>query len=149
MTWLPAVIPGPTPLDRVFGLCPEAWERFRELQARLWDPAVIDPRLLDLCRLRVGMLVGGAAERPSCVSEAQAADVARWPTSAHFTERERACLSFAERYVLDPHGITDDDFAALRAELAPAAIAMLTLGIAVFDALARFQAALGVAPAAA
>ena len=61
--------------------------------------------------------------------------------------RERACLGFAEQYVLDPHGITDGDVAALRARLGTPAVAMLTLGIAVFDALARFQVALGVVPA--
>ena len=42
MTWLAESAPGPTPLDRTFGLRPEAYARFRELYGGLWDPAVID-----------------------------------------------------------------------------------------------------------
>jgi alkylhydroperoxidase family enzyme len=156
MTWLPTVAPGATPLDRVFGLRPTAYARFRALYGTLWDGDVLDPVILELCRLRVGMLLGCEGEtrlrhekaRAAGLDEASVAELGRWPASRRFTPAQRACLAFAERYVLDPHGITDDEFAALSAHLGPPALATLALAVAVFDALARFRLALGVAPAA-
>jgi alkylhydroperoxidase family enzyme len=146
MTWLPAVAPGASSLARVFGLCPAAYARFRELDVALWDPAVLDPVLLELCQLRVTALIGGHAEPRGAATAEQVAALPAWPTSPRFGPVARAALAFAERFVLDPHAVIDDDFAALRAHLDAPAIATLVLGIAVFDATARFTAALGVAP---
>lgn len=147
MTWLATTADGATDLVRVFGLRPEAYARWRELYGTLWNPAALDPMLLELCRLRIDDLLGAAAERavrrdlPGI--GAKVAALAAWPTAPVFTARERLCLAFAEQYVLDPHGVTDDAFAALRAHLDPPAIASLTLALAVFDALTRFRLALG------
>jgi alkylhydroperoxidase family enzyme len=154
MTWLPETAPGATPLDRCFGLRPAAYERFRELYGGLWDPAVLDPRVLELCRLRIATLLGCDAERAIRYDDAAAAlgedDVAalpRWPTSTRFTAAEQAALGFAEQYVMDPHGLSDDDFAVLRTRFDAPALATLTLAVAMFDALTRFRLALGVEPA--
>ncbi len=70
MTWLPETASGATPLDRVFGLRPDAYARFREMYAGLWDPAVIDPALLELCRLRIATVLGCDAERAIRYSDA-------------------------------------------------------------------------------
>ena len=152
MTWLPETAPGRTPLDRVFGLRPVAYERFRELYAGLWDASVIDPALLELCRLRIATLLGCDAELRirhggARLDEARVAALAAWPTSPLFGDAERSCLAFAEQYVLDPSRVTDADFGALRRHLDPPAIATLTLAVAVFDALARLRLGLGVASA--
>ncbi len=55
MTWLPETAPGATPLDRVFGLCPAAYERFAgsdlperwKLVIRWTDALTLDPRGVD------------------------------------------------------------------------------------------------------
>lgn len=156
MSWLPESAPGDTPLDRVFGLTPVAYERFRALYASLWDGVGIDPATLELCRLRIATLLGARGER--CVrwsaacdagcTEAQVNALPGWPESPLFTDAQRLCLQFAEMYVLDPHSVRDEDFADMRAHLDAPAIAKLTLAVAVFDALARFRLALDVAPVA-
>jgi alkylhydroperoxidase family enzyme len=154
MTWLPETAPGATPLDRTFGLRPAAYDRFKELYGGLWDPAVIDPRVLELCRLRIGTILGSTAERAirfadaadAGVSERDVAQLPRWPTAAEFTDCERACIAFAEQYVIDPHELTDAHFDALHEHLDAPALATLTLAVAMFDALARFRLALGVEP---
>ncbi len=149
MTWLPRTAAGTTPLDRVFGLRPAAYARFRELYDALWSQTALDPVVLELCRLRVATLLGCDGEPAGTpgLSAARVAALPQWPTSPLFDEAERACLGFAEQYVMDPHGVTDEHFTALQAHLAPAAVATLVLGLAVFEALARFRVALGVEPA--
>lgn len=156
MTWLPETAPGATPLDRVFGLRPEAYERFRALYGGLWDPSGADPAVLELCRLRIASIVGSDAERAVRYEDAVAAglhadtvaQLASWPTSPAFTDEQRACLAFAEQYVMDPHGLTDAHFDALHEHLDDRGIATLTLAVAIFDALTRFRVALGVEAAA-
>jgi alkylhydroperoxidase family enzyme len=154
MTWLPETAPGSTPLDQCFGLRPAAYDRFRELYGGLWDSAVIDPRILELCRLRIATILGSNAERAirfgdgvaAGVAEIDVAELPHWPTSRSFTGGERACIAFAEQYVMDPHELTDAHFGALHEHLDAPAIATLTLAVAMFDALTRFRLALGVEP---
>lgn len=147
MTWLPERAAGETDLARVFGLTPRAFETFRDLHARVFDAGALPPRTLDLCRRRVAMLLGvdpddGLPAAPETASAAQAAALRRWPAAPDFTDDERACLAFAEQYVLDPHGFSDADVAALEARLGAPGVAALVLGLAVFEATARFRAAL-------
>jgi alkylhydroperoxidase family enzyme len=156
MTWLPetAAGDGATPLGECFGLRPAAYDRFRELYGGLWDPAVIDPRILELCRLRIGTILGSDAERAirysdgadAGVTEADVAELPQWPTSPAFSTCERACIEFAEQYVMDPHELTDAQFTVLHEHLDDPALATLTLAVAMFDALTRFRLALGVGP---
>jgi alkylhydroperoxidase family enzyme len=154
MTWLAETAPGATPLDRTFGLRPDAYARFRELYGGLWDPAVIDPRLLELCRLRIATILGCGGERAVRFEDATRAGVTEddlvalpaWPSSLAFSPAERAAIAYAEQYVMDPHELTDDHFAALHEHLDEPALATLSLAVAMFDALARFRLALGVEP---
>lgn len=150
MTWLRETAPGATPLDRTFGLCPQAYDRFRDLYGALWDPDAIDPTLLELCRLRIATILGSAGDQALRFGDAQAAgltdddvtELPRWPDSPRFAGVRRACLAFAEQYVIDPHGLTDAEFDALHEHLDERAIATLTLAVAMFDALGRFRVAL-------
>jgi alkylhydroperoxidase family enzyme len=154
MTWLAETAPGDTPLDRTFGLRPVAYDRFRELYGGLWDPSVIDPRVLELCRLRIATVLGCVAERAvryddassAGLTERDVAELPRWPTSDRFSPAERACIEYAEQYVMDPHQLTDAHFEALHAHLDEPALATLSLAVAMFDALTRFRLALDVAP---
>lgn len=149
MTWLAACAAGDTDVDRTFGLLPEAYARFRELYRALWEPEILPRGTLELCRRRVAMLLGAASDDPlagpgdDILTDAQLAALPRYGTSSLFSSEQRACLAYAEQYVLDPHGFTDEDFASLHALLDGPRIATLTLAVAVFDALSRLRLALG------
>ena len=128
MTWLREEAPGADPLDRVFGLRPNAYARFRELLDGLPDGGV-DAVTLDACRSRIDALLRFGPD----------------PTTAlDLSEAQRAAVGYAEQYALDPHGLRDVDFEALHAYFADAQLATLTLAVAMYDALARFSVALEV-----
>lgn len=148
MTWLVPVPPGTTDLDRTFGLLPGAYTRFRELYGALWNPDVLAPETLELCRNRIADLLGAPANDPlrgtrhTDIEKTKLAALATYDRSPSFSDVERGCIAFAEQYVLDPHGFSDNDFARLRELLDSSQIATLTLAVAIFDALARFRLAL-------
>lgn len=68
----------------------------------------VDPRLLDLCRLRVAQLLGCPEQRGSVVDEATLEALPQWPTHHGFDSTERACLAFAEQFVIDVASMPDD-----------------------------------------
>jgi alkylhydroperoxidase family enzyme len=128
MTWLAEHVDGATPLDRVFGLRPEAYARFRELLDAL-PAGGVDRTTLDVCRARIDALLRLEGD----------------PTSAlELSDASRAAVGYAEQYALDPHGLRDSDFDALHAHFTDAELATLTLAVAMYDALARFSVALEV-----
>jgi alkylhydroperoxidase family enzyme len=143
MTWLPQQAPGTTPFARVFGLCPELhadWAAFAELfrTQRAGEPA-----LLELCRVRIAQIVGcDATAHPDCAEKIAALD--DWRRSTAFSAVERACLALAEKFVLDPRGVSDADCAAVTAHLSPAETVALVEALALFDGFARFRAILAI-----
>ena len=56
MTWLAKQAEGDTPLDTVYGLLPEAYARHQALVEHIWRPGLVDPVVLELCRLRIAQL---------------------------------------------------------------------------------------------
>lgn len=102
---------------------PDVRDALEEAWRAAW--AAVDPLLLELCRLRVAMLLGCAAElgvrTPSAVTagldEAQVTSLSQWPTSPRFGARERACLAFAEQFVIDVAGLDDATAGGVRDEL--------------------------------
>jgi len=152
VSWIAAAANTTHDLDGVFGLVPSAYDRFRTLYSSLWDSTVLDASIIEMCRLRIATLLGcdattvqGSHDRAS-LSAGKLAALPLYPTSELFSAHERACIAFAEQYVLDPHALTDDDFSRLREQLDDKQIATLTLAAAIFDAMTRFQVALGVNP---
>jgi alkylhydroperoxidase family enzyme len=146
MTWL--LGDARDQLDDVFGLCPELHARYREFAALFWTRTFFDRDVLELCRLRVAQLLGcsplpppGAGVR---LDEARRAALDAWADSDLFSERERACLTFADKFVLHPHAITDDDAAAVSRYLSPAEMVAFTEALALLDGFTRFCAMLGV-----
>jgi len=128
MTWLREAAPGATALDRVFGLRPNAYARFRELLDGLPRGGVDEPTL-DACRARIDALLRFEPD----------------PTTAlALDDAQRAAVGYAEQYALDPHGLRDSDFDALHEHYDDAQLATLTLAVAMYDALARFSVALEV-----
>lgn len=109
-------------------------ESLGALEAELWSRA--DPVLLDLCRLRLGQLVGRELA-PRAAPPAKVAALRRWPTAPAFTDAERALLDFCEHYAIDARTVTDAQAARLHEHFDEPVLAALTMGIAVHDALAR------------
>jgi hypothetical protein len=128
MTWLRTVAEGDTGLDRVFGLRPDAYARFREL-LRLLPGGGVDATTLDACRHRIDALLRFEAD----------------PTTGRdLGPARRAAVAYAEQYALDPHGLRDADFETLHEHYDDAQLATLTLAVAMYDAQARFSVALDV-----
>jgi alkylhydroperoxidase family enzyme len=72
------------------------------LNSAAW--AAVDPELLDVCRLRVAMILGcddELAHRPMATSSLTLEDIRSWTTSDRVSPRQRACLAFAEQFVID------------------------------------------------
>jgi hypothetical protein len=128
VTWLRDEAPGTAPLDRVFGLRPNAYARFTELLDALPEGGV-DEATLAACAARIDALLRFEPD----------------PTGAlDLTDTQRAAVGYAEQYALDPHGLRDSDFEALHAHFTDAQLATLTLAVAMYDARARFTVALEV-----
>jgi hypothetical protein len=109
----------------VFGRRPQLFADYRAFEESV--RGALDPRLFELCRARVARILGGDAEEV-----------------AARTDCERACLRLADRFVLDPHGVSDADAAEVAAHLSPAAMVALIEALALFDGFMRFRLILGV-----
>jgi alkylhydroperoxidase family enzyme len=93
---------------------PEAFASFDAAIGAVSSAA--DPVLLELVRRRIGMLLGATLDDlPSLavLSDAQLTALADWPTSTAFSAADRVSLGFAEQFIVDVAGTTDDDRAAL------------------------------------
>lgn len=86
-----------------------------------------DPEILDLCRRRVATLL-------RCPNHA-----APVPPRDQLTVRQLACMDFAEAFVLDHHGITDEQSAAVTRHLSDAEMVVLTTALAIYDGFCRFE----------
>jgi alkylhydroperoxidase family enzyme len=104
---------------------PDVLEHLDDLHEAVWS--VVDPVLLELCRLRIARLLGCQAEEerrtPAAMAagldEATIAELAAWPTSARFGSRERACLAVCEQLVIDVAGMSDELALAAAEQLGP------------------------------
>lgn len=137
MSWL-----GSESFAAVFGLRPELYADYRGFADTVWQDRLVDPRLLDLCRVRVAQILGWATV-PTGLDEARVTALAHWQRSELFSDRERACLRLADGFVLDPHGVSDDDAAAVAAHLSAAGLVALIEALAVFDGFTRMRLILG------
>lgn len=145
-TWLPAEADGDTPFAKVFGLRPDLYEPYRDFVALFWQRRLVDPVLLELCRLRVAQLLGCESElalrtRPAVeagLTDGHVAALAQWPTAEGFTESQRAVLALAEQFVIDPSGVDDEMRARVRSHLSSAELVALVEALALFDGFTRF-----------
>lgn len=146
MSWLPGA---PADRDDVLALRPELAEAHAALHAAVWASGV-PVETLELCRLRMAQLLDARralAERtPAAASldEARVAALGRWTSADCFTDDERACLGFAELFVLDHHSITDEQAAAVVAALGEPGFVAFTTALSVWENQHRFDIALGV-----
>jgi alkylhydroperoxidase family enzyme len=106
--------------------------------------AATSPRLLELCRVRIATLLGCAAEAEartpgSAVADDVLAAIRSWPTDPRFDPLDRACLAFAEHYVIDVASIDDDTVAAVRDELGDEGVANFVNALLVVEQRIRLR----------
>jgi Carboxymuconolactone decarboxylase family len=125
MTWLQGLPAGETDWDRLAAACPEAFAALAGLLGAAAEE--VDPVVLELCRLRIATLLGYTYEatrrsdraREAGFTEDKAAALPSWPTSPQFTEAERACIAFAEQFVIDANGVSEDQVSEVSRHLGP------------------------------
>ncbi|OCB31420.1 transposase [Mycobacterium malmoense] len=71
-------------------------------------------------------------------------DIDRYATSSLFTDDERAAIRYADAMTTDPHTVTDEQVADLRARFGDAGVIELTYQIGVENMRARMNTALGI-----
>lgn len=153
VTWLAEVVPADTPLGEVLGLRPELAVLSDDYMSEIW--AAGDPVVLELCRLRIAQLLGDADQQrlrhdravAAGLTEAQVGALARHHDDPSFTEHQRACLAYAEQYVVDVHGLTDADAQRVEAGMGQAEFVAFTVALGMFDGVGRMRLALGVGEA--
>jgi hypothetical protein len=119
------------------------------LNAKVWE--LNDPVLLELCRLRMATLLGAteslrqrsAAASQAGLTEERIAQLASWPTSPLFSERERACLAFAEMFLFDPGSVDDELVGAVVEHLPGDGCYALTNALWVIEGRLRASLTLG------
>lgn len=146
VTWLPEQAGGDDAFEGVFRLRPNLYEAWREFAGLFWEKRAVDPRLLELCRLRIAGMHGArfplAVRRPEAraagLREETIAELEAWRKSDAFGPTERACLGFSEQFVLDATGISDEQAAEVRRALGDAGMVAFVEALALFDGFARF-----------
>jgi alkylhydroperoxidase family enzyme len=152
MSWLPEQAEGTSALDRVFGLRPDLYEPFRAFYATFWTHDLLDPIVLELCRLRVAQLLRCRSEQQlryepalrAGLTEEQVAQLPRWPTEPMFSPAQRAALAFAEQFVIDVEGIDAQRRDTVVDHFSVAGLVALCEALALFDGFCRFRILLGV-----
>jgi alkylhydroperoxidase family enzyme len=131
-------------LESLLALRPELAELRANLMGRLWNDRLVDPVVLELCRLRIAMLLddeGALAARTSHavaagLAEQQIESLSKWPTDAQFTPAQRAALTAAEQFIFDARAI---DSTALGEHFNAAERYALLIGFAMFDGFGRMR----------
>jgi alkylhydroperoxidase family enzyme len=131
-------------IERVLAGHPDVAAALADSHRAAW--AAVDPRLLELCRIRTAQLLGceheAVARTPGVDADAAALDdVAQWPTSPHFDDRDRAVLAWCEQYVIDVASMDDATVAAVRDHLGDAGLVDLTNAFLVIEQRQRLRTA--------
>jgi AhpD family alkylhydroperoxidase len=71
-------------------------------------------------------------------------DIDDYATSPHFTDDERAAIAYANAMTSDPHSVTDEQVADLRARFGDAGVIELSYQIGLENMRARMNSALGI-----
>ena len=136
MSWL---LERPAKRDEILALRPELALAHRRLINAIWQSQV-PPETLELCRLRMAQLLRSQlalSERSepenAQLSEGRIGQLSQWPTDPLYSADERTCLEFTELFVIDPHAISDELAARVRAVLGDAGMVGLTTALAVWE----------------
>ena len=134
-------------LEAVLSVQPALAAHLAALERAAWS--TVDPVLLELCRVRIAMLLGCADEAQALsdaavaagLDEAALAELSSWPISPRFGARERACLAFCEQFVIDVAGLDDDMASAVAEHLGPQGLADFTAALLVVEQRQRLRLA--------
>lgn len=134
-------------LEAVLSGQPALAAHLADLERAAWS--AVDPVLLELCRVRIAMLLGCAEEAQARSDAAVAAgldevllaELSSWPTSPRFGARERACLAFCEQFVIDVASLDDDMASAVAEHLGPQGLADFTAALLVVEQRQRLRLA--------
>lgn len=123
-------------IDRVLAAAPDVAAELHAAHDAAW--ASCDPALLELTRLRIAMMLGHERERAqrtpgAGVDEATVAELSLWPTSPRFTERDRACLTLVEQWLIDVADVSDEQCAAVAEHLGADGLASYASAILVLE----------------
>ena len=147
MSWL---LEGAQTRDDLLDMHPALAADHRRLLDEIWKGSV-DARILEYCRLRTATILGNteAWQEPRAkaavaagLDESVVADLALWPSHPGFDTTARACLALAEQYVIDVHGITDNQVAELADLIGADGVVTLTTALAAWEITHRFDNAL-------
>jgi len=94
------------------------------------------------CSWRAGF--GAMLQRLDGLDVQRLKDIDNYATSTAFTDDERAALAYVNAMTTDPHTVTDEQVAYLRARFGDAGVIELTYQIGVENIRARVNAALGI-----
>ena len=135
----------------VLGVRPELAAAHQQLLATIWAGPV-SPVTLELCRLRMAMLLTSTAalsERTPAaldagLTEARIGLLAQWPSNPSFSHEERVCIGFVERFLIDHDQISDEDVRALTDILTAEGVVTFTTALIAWDNQHRLDNALHV-----
>lgn len=152
MTHVAHLAPGPTELDRVYGLRRRYFEIFMQDYNRSIER--VEPVLIELCRLRMAMLLGSRLDlslrygpaREAGLSEAKLGELPNYGRSPLYTGRERRCLEFAEQFVIQSSGIGDEEVARVQQVMEPEEFIYFVKAVSVMDQLQRGCSAFDIRP---
>jgi alkylhydroperoxidase family enzyme len=150
-TWFDSLPAGDTDWGRFAASWPVPFGALAAVVGRAWDAT--DPVLLELCRLRMATMLGASAElerrsgraRAAGLDETKIAELPAWPTSARYAADERACLAFAEQFVIDANGVTDEQVAELTRHLGPEGTYAFVQALSAIETFQRACLTLGIA----
>jgi alkylhydroperoxidase family enzyme len=154
MSWLPESGPGRDDFERSFALRPELFAAWREFAGIFWEKRLVDPVLLELCRLRIAQMHGARyplskrmrEATEAGLDEAKIEKLADWWRQPGFSALERACLRFSEQFVLDAQGLSDEEARPVVTALGDAGTVAFIEALAIFDGFGRFCRMLDVQP---
>ena len=109
-----------------------------EVVDAIWDQDVVDLPTLELCRLRIGQILGASptAER---VSDELAAALRQWPSDERFDDRLRTVLGYAEQLLFDAQEVTDAQARCVIDAIGEDGFLVLTYACGVFETTQRAE----------
>lgn len=131
---------------------PEVFAAYAAYVDEVWASETLPPGTMELCRVRIAQLLGAAREQVVRLGPAvdgledKLGNLAGWPSDPRFTTSDRACLAFAEQFVLDTQALDDPTAEAVRAEVGDAGLVTLSLGVGLAEGMVRAAVVLGDRP---
>ena len=136
--------------DDLLALHPGLASTHHRVIDEIWSSSV-DPRILELCRVRTATLVGNDRVLDQAMTPAAAAAglapelvtaLPRWPNDPRFDRSTVACLTLTEQFVIDVHGVTDELVDEVRGHIGSDGVVTLTTALAIWEMVNRFDNAL-------